>query len=432
MPMKFEDYKQYLSPVFYKQTNLVAKSASGCYLTDVNGDKYLDFVQGIAVNAMGHNFPPIVKAIQEQAGQLVNASFNLVNYESTLTLAKELAQVTPDGLTSIFFTNGGAEATDSALKLAMSYTGRSAVIAFMGSFHGRTVGATSITGSNSKYRKHYNPLMGNVYFSPYPGKDLCPEGMPAEDRADYCLWELDRLLRYIVYPEDVACIYMEPVMGEGGYVVPDKKFVQGVAKICKEHGILLIFDEIQCGYGRTGKMWASQHFDVIPDIMTVGKAIAGGLPMSAVISTPEIMDKWPIGTHGTTFGGNPVAAAAGCVVLDQFKDGTLLKNVNEMGTYLKEKLNLLMKKYPCISDVRGVGLMVAIEFSHEDGSPAPDIWTDVKSRMLKRHMLTLNCGVHGNGMRFATPLNVKKEEIDEGLAILSASIEEMYKEKVNK
>lgn len=431
MPMKFEDYKQYLSPVFYKQTNLIAKTAKGCYLTDVDGDKYLDFVQGIAVNALGHNHPSVVKAIQEQAGNLINASFNLVNYETTLTLAKELASVTPEGLTSIFFTNGGAEATDSALKLAMSYTGRSAVVAFMGSFHGRTVGATSITGSNSKYRKHYNPLMGNVYFAPYPSKDLCPDGMDEEERTDYCLWELKKLLQYIVWPKDIACIYMEPVMGEGGYVVPSKKFIQGVAKICKEHGILFIFDEIQCGYGRTGKMWASQHFDVIPDIMTVGKAIAGGLPMSAVISTPEIMDKWPIGTHGTTFGGNPVAAAAGCAVINEFKDGALLKNVNEMGAYLKSELLKLQEKFPCISDVRGIGLMMAIEFSHEDHTPAPDIWLDIKAKMLKRHMLTLNCGVHGNGMRFATPLNVKMEEIDEGLAILSASIEEMYQEKRN-
>ncbi|MGN0291388.1 MAG: aspartate aminotransferase family protein [Lachnospiraceae bacterium] len=426
MTMKFEDYKEYLSPVFYKQTDIIAKTAKGCYLTDVNGEKYIDFVQGIAVNALGHNYPPIVEAIQNQAGNLVNASFNLVNYESTLTLAKNLAGVTPEGLTSIFFANGGAEATDGALKLAMSYTGRSAVIAFMGSFHGRTVGATSITGSNSKYRKHYNPLMGNVYFAPYPSKDICPEGMNEEERAEYCLWELEKLLQYVVWPEDVACIYMEPVMGEGGYVVPSKIFAQGVAKICKKYGILLIFDEIQCGYGRTGKMWASQHFDVIPDIMTVGKAIAGGMPMSAVISTPEIMDKWPIGTHGTTFGGNPVAAAAGCAVLEQFEDGTLLENVNIMGSYLKEKLLEIQKKYPCISDVRGIGLMVAIEFSHEDGTPAPDIWTKVKANCLKRHMLTLNCGVHGNGMRFATPLNVKKEEIDEGVGILEASIAELY------
>ena len=421
--MKFEDYKKYLSPVFAKQTDLIAKSASGCYLTDINGEKYLDFVQGIAVNALGHNYPTVVKAIQEQAGNLINASFNLVNYESTLTLAKKLSELAPGNLSSIFFSNGGAEATDSALKLAMSYSGRSAVIAFMGSFHGRTVGATAITGSNSKYRKHYNPLMGNVYFAPYPGKDLCPVGMTEEERTDYALFELNKLLKYIVYPEDVACIYMEPVMGEGGYVVPSKKFVQSVREICDKHGILLIFDEIQCGYGRTGKMWASQNFDVVPDIMTVGKAIAGGLPMSAVISTPEIMDKWPVGTHGTTFGGNPCAAAAGCAVLKEFEDGTLIENVNKMGAYLKEKLFALKEKYPCISDVRGIGLMVAIEFSHEDGSPAPDIWTKVKKGCLERHMLTLNCGVNGNGMRFATPLNVKKEEIDEGLAILEASIQ---------
>lgn len=421
--MKFEDYKQYLSPVFAKQTDLIAKSASGCYLTDINGEKYLDFVQGIAVNALGHNYPTVVKAIQEQAGNLVNASFNLVNYESTLTLAKKLSELAPGNLSSIFFSNGGAEATDSALKLAMSYSGRSAVIAFMGSFHGRTVGATAITGSNSKYRKHYNPLMGNVYFAPYPGKDLCPAGMTEEERTDYALFELNKLLKYVVYPEDVACIYMEPVMGEGGYVVPSKKFVQSVREICDKHGILLIFDEIQCGYGRTGKMWASQNFDVVPDIMTVGKAIAGGLPMSAVISTPEIMDKWPVGTHGTTFGGNPCAAAAGCAVLKEFEDGTLIENVNKMGAYLKEKLFALKEKYPCISDVRGIGLMVAIEFSHEDGSPAPDIWTKVKKGCLERHMLTLNCGVNGNGMRFATPLNVKKEEIDEGLSILEASIQ---------
>lgn len=421
--MKFEDYKQYLSPVFAKQTDLIMKSGSGCYLTDINGEKYLDFVQGIAVNALGHNHPDVVKAIQEQAGNLVNASFNLVNYESTLKLAKRLAGVAPKGLTSIFFTNGGAEATDSALKCAASYTKRDAVIAFMGSFHGRTCGATSITGSNSKYRKHYQGLMGNVYFAPYPGRDLCPADLKTpEERGEYALFELNKLLRYIVSPEDVSAIYMEPVMGEGGYVVPPKGFMQEIRKICDQYGILLIYDEIQAGYGRTGKMWASQNFDVVPDIMTVGKAIAGGLPMSAVLSTPEIMNEWPTGTHGTTFGGNPVAAAAGNAVLDHFEDGTLLQNVNEMGAYLRAQLAELQKKYPVIYDVRGLGLMVAIEFAQADGTPAPEIWQKVKAGCLERHMLTLNCGVHGNGMRFATPLNVKKEEIDEGLSILEASL----------
>lgn len=242
--MKFEDYKQYLNPVFAKQTDLVAKKARGCYLWDVNGEKYLDFVQGIAVNALGHNYPPIVEAIKAQADELIDASFNLVNYESTLTLAKKLAGVTPEGLTSIFFTNGGAEATDSALKMAMAYTNRSSVIAFMGSFHGRTCGATSITGSNSKYRRHYAGLMGSVYFTPYPGRDLCPPEIAPDKRGEYALFELKKLLRYIVSPDDVACIYMEPVMGEGGYVVPPKEFVQEVRKICDEYGILLILSLI--------------------------------------------------------------------------------------------------------------------------------------------------------------------------------------------
>lgn len=423
--MKFEDFKEYLNPVFYKHTDLIAKKAKGCYLWDINGEKYLDFVQGIAVNAMGHNYQPIVDAIKDQAENLVNASFNLVNYESTLMLAKKLAAKTPTGLTSIFFSNGGAEATDSALKLAMSYSGRSAGIAFMGSFHGRTCGATAITGSNSKYRRHYEGLMGNVYFTPYPGRDLCPPEIEADKRGEYALFELKKLLRYIVCPEDVAYIYMEPVMGEGGYVVPPKGFMQEVRKICDEHGILLIYDEIQSGFGRTGKMWASENFDVIPDIMTCGKAIAGGLPMSAVITRPDIAEKWPIGTHGTTFGGNPVAAAAGCVVIDQFEDGSLLKNVNEMGDYLRAELKKLQAKYPIIYDVRGLGLMTAIEFAKEDGTPAPEIWAKVKAGCFKRHMLTLNCGVHGNGMRFATPLNVTKEEIDEGLAILEEAMKEL-------
>ena len=268
--------------------------------------------------------------------------------------------------------------------------------------------------------------MGSVYFTPYPGRDLCPPEIAPDKRGEYALFELKKLLRYIVSPDDVACIYMEPVMGEGGYVVPPKEFVQEVRKICDEYGILLIFDEIQAGYGRTGKMWASQHFDVVPDIMTVGKAIAGGLPMSACITRPDIAERWPVGTHGTTFGGNPVAAAAGCVVLDQYEDGTLLKNVNEMGAYLMEKLKAVQEKYPVVYDVRGVGLMIAIEFCHEDGTPAPEIWQKVKAGCFKRHMLTLNCGVHGNGMRFATPLNVTKEEIDEGVGIVEASIAELY------
>lgn len=426
MGMKFQDYKEYLSPVLAKATDLVIVKGKGCYLTDVNGDEYLDFVQGIAVNALGHNHPAIVEAICEQAKNLVNASFNLVNFEPTLRLAKRISEIAPGDLGSIFFSNGGAEATDGAIKLAKAYTKRPSIISFMGSFHGRTVGATAITGSNSKYRKYYEPHMGGVYFTPYPSKDLCPEGLDAEGRTDYCLNELEKLFKYIVAPETVAAIYMEPIQGEGGYVVPTKRFVQEIRKICDQHGILLIFDEIQTGYGRTGKMFASENFGVVPDIMTLGKALAGGMPMCAIVSTPKIMEEWHPGMHGGTFGGNPVAAAAANAVLDQFEDGNLLKHVNEMGAYLKERLEVLKGKYACISDVRGLGLMVAVEYSNEDGSPAPEIWNKVKAYCFEHKMLTLNCGVNGNGHRFATPLNISKEDLDKGLSIFEAALQSIY------
>jgi len=423
--MKFEEYKEYLSPALAKATDLVVVEGRGCYLTDVNGDKYLDFVQGIAVNALGHSHPAVVDAICKQAGKLINASFNMVNYESTLTLAKRLSAYTPGNLNTIFFSNGGAEATDGAIKLAKAYTKRPSIISFQGSFHGRTIGATAITGSNSKYRKYYEPHMGGVYFTPYPSRDLCPDGFDEEQRSKYCLSQLKNLFKYIVAPDTVAAIYMEPLQGEGGYVVPPKSFVEGVRELCSENGILLIFDEIQSGFGRTGKMFASEYFGVVPDIMTVGKAIAGGLPMSGVISTSEIMEEWHPGMHGGTFGGNPLVAAAANAVLDQFEDGKLLENVNIMGAYLKEKLYELQKKYPIIYDIRGLGLMVAIEYSHKDGTPAPEVWSEVRRICFENKMLTLNCGINGNGFRFATPLNVKKEELDEGLAILEKALSQM-------
>lgn len=415
--MKFEDYKQYLSPALAKSTDLVIKSGKGLYITDAEGKTYIDCVQGIAVNALGHCHPAIVEAITEQAKLLINGSFNMANFESTLLLAKKLAAVTPGELGSTFFSNGGAEANDGALKLAKAYTKRPSIIAFKGSFHGRTIGATAITASNAKYRKYYEPHMGGVYFATYPSRDLCPKSFDEEQRSEFCLDELKSLFRYVLAPETVAAIIMESVQGEGGYVVPPKSFLKGVRELCDEYGILLIFDEVQSGYGRTGKMFACEHFDVTPDIMTMGKAIAGGLPMSAVISTPAIMEEWHPGMHGTTFGGNPVCAAAGLAVLEQFEKLDILKNVNEMGAYLKSGLKELQKKYPFMYDVRGLGLMLAVEYAHEDGTPAPEIWTTCRKACLDAGMMTLNCGVNGNGQRFATPLNITREEVDRVLEV---------------
>lgn len=422
MAMKFEDYKQYLSPALAKTTDLVIKSGSGLYITDVNGKTYIDCVQGIAVNALGHSHPAVVEAVCNQAKQIIHGSFNMANFETTLKLSEKLAEIAPGKLGSTFFSNSGAEANDGAMKLAKAYTKRPAIIAFKGSFHGRTIGATSITASNSKYRKYYEPLMGGVYFAPYPSHDLCPAGLDAEQRGEYCLNELKSIFKYLAAPETVAAIIMEPVQGEGGYVVPPKSFVQGVRALCDQYGILLIIDEVQSGYGRTGKMFAIEHFDVVPDIMTLGKALAGGLPMSAIISTPEIMAEWHPGMHGTTFGGNPLCAAAALAVLEQFEKLDILKNVNEMGAYLKEKLIALQAKYPFMYDVRGLGLMLAVEYCHEDGSPAPDIWATCREACLNAGMMTLNCGVNYNGQRFATPLNITKEEVDKVLEIFEIGL----------
>jgi 4-aminobutyrate aminotransferase len=423
MKMKFEDYKEYLSPALAKSTDLVAVSAKGCYMTDVNGKEYLDFVQGIAVNALGHCHPKVVEAICEQTKKLITGSFNLVNYPTTLELAKELAKVTPGNLDVTFFSNGGAEATDAALKLAKNYTHRPGIIAFRGSFHGRTLAATSVTGSNSKYRKNYEPLLPSVYFTPYPTCYRCPYNTTEDKCSMECLQELQRIFDYLITPDNVAAVLMEPVLGEGGYVVPPAKYVKAIRELCTKHGILLIFDEIQSGFGRTGKMFASEHFGVVPDIMTLGKAIAGGLPMSAVASTKEIMDEWHPGQHGTTFGGHPVCAAAGLAVLKTFEEEHILENVNKQGQYLRERLLNLQKKYPVLGDVRGLGLMMAVEFINPaDKSPNAGALNKVKEYCLAHGMLTLSCGVYGNGFRFATPLNIKKEELDKGLAIFEDAL----------
>lgn len=423
MSMNFNDYKKYLSPALSKTTDLIMDKGKGMYITDVNGDVYLDFVQGIAVNAFGHSHPKIVETAKSQVDKLTTASFNMVNYPTTLELAKRLSEKLPGNLNSVFFSNGGSEANDGAIKLAKAYTQRPAIISFKGSFHGRSIGATTVTASNSKYRKHYEPLMGSVYFATYPSKDLCPKGFDEHQRAEYCLKELHQLFDYVVAPEMVAAILMEPVQGEGGYVVPPIEFMQGVRKLCDEHGILLILDEIQSGYCRTGKMFASEHFGIVPDIMTMGKAIAGGFPMSAIASTEEIMSKWAPGMHGTTFGGHPVCAAAALAVLDLIDEENILENVNTQGQYLKSRLEEMQEKYPIMGDVRGLGLMVAVSFRNpEDDSPSAQILQSVASYCLEHKMLTLSCGVHGNGFRFATALNVTRKELDDGLKIFEEAV----------
>ncbi|MDR1512431.1 MAG: aspartate aminotransferase family protein [Propionibacteriaceae bacterium] len=417
--IRFSDYEQYLAPALAKTTGLTVVRGEGSFLWDDTGRRYIDWVQGIAVNALGHCHPKVVAAIQEQVGKLLTASFNMVSYESTLRWAKAIADVAPGELGATFFSNGGAEAVDGALKLARAATGRPGVVAFIGSFHGRTLGATSVTASSAKYRKGYDPLVGGVETTAYPSPGQCPPGV---DVTEYAWFRLQELFAHVRDPETVAAIVMEPVQGEGGYIVPPVEFVTRLRDLCDEHGILLVFDEIQSGWGRTGKFFASEHFGVVPDIMTVGKAMAGGLPASGIVSTPQIMERWGPGRHGTTFGGNPVVAAAGLAVLEEYAATDLLANVVEQGRHLAERTSRYVAEYPIVTDARGLGLMRAIELNHPDGRPGADLLEQVRRQCLEDGLLTLACGVKGNGLRFATPLNVTADVLDEGLAILEGAL----------
>lgn len=428
--LELADYQSYLSPALAKSTDIVLERGEGAYVWDTSGRRYLDWVQGIAVNALGHCHPRVVAAIQEQVGKLLTASFNMVYYETTMEWARRIAEVAPGELGSTFFSNGGAEAVDGAIKLARAHTGRPGIIAFKGSFHGRTIGATSVTASNSKYRLGYDPLVGGIDFTSYPAAGQAPAGLSEEELSDYALGQLEDLFAYVRAPQSVAAILMEPVQGEGGYIVPPASYVRRVRELCDQHGILLIFDEIQSGFGRTGTFFASENFDVVPDIMTIGKAMAGGLPASGVVSTPAIMASWGPGRHGGTFGGNPVVAAAGLALLDEFAEAGIVAGVSDLGDHLAARLDELAKRFPIITDSRGLGLMRAIEINHLDGRPGGDLLEAVRRKCLDDGLFTLACGVRGNGLRFATPLNTSTEELDEGLEILTGALTEVTTKEI--
>jgi 4-aminobutyrate aminotransferase len=321
-----------------------------------------------------------------------------------------------------FFSNSGAEAVEGALKLARFYSKRQGVIAFTSGFHGRTFGAMTLTTSSVRYRREYQPFVPSVYHSPYPYCYRCFFGQRPGSCSMDCYAYLERLFKHIVHPEEVACIIIEPVLGEGGYVVPPAEFLKRLRGLCDRWGILLVLDEVQSGMGRTGRWFASEHFGIAPDIMTMAKGIASGMPLSAVASTREIMTQWPPGAHGTTFGGNPVSCAAAIATLRVIEDEGLLGNARQVGAYAMERLNAMKEKCPCIGDVRGLGLMIGIEFVKEDGTPLTEGLKKILDYCLNKGLIVIECGVDKNIIRLAPPLIVKKEEMEKGLSILEEAI----------
>ncbi len=402
-------------------TDILATKARGIYVRDASGRRYMDFTAGLATVNTGHNHPRVIKAIMDQSRNLIHAG-GIFYHEPLVHLPQRLNKITPLGLDTFFFSNSGSEAVEGALKLARSYTQRQGIIAFTGAFHGRTFGAASITTSSIRYRRDYQPFLPSVYHSPYPYCYRCFLGQKAARCGLECYEHLELLLKHVIPPEEVACIIMEPVLGEGGYVVPPSDFLKKVRELCDHFGILLIFDEVQSGMGRTGKWFASEHFAVIPDIMTIAKGIASGMPLSALVSTKKIMGRWAPGSHGTTFGGNPVSCAAAIATIDVIERGHLLKNAATVGAYTLNRLQTMKRRYRRIGDVRGLGLMIGIEFVKNKKTPDTVGCRNIEKYCLDRGLILVECGADKNIIRLAPPLIIREKEMENGLSILEEAI----------
>ncbi|HYN88054.1 MAG TPA: aminotransferase class III-fold pyridoxal phosphate-dependent enzyme [Ardenticatenaceae bacterium] len=415
------------APVLARLSPVVAERGEGCYLWDVNGRRYLDFTCGIAVTNTGHCHPRVVAAAQTQVARLIHGQQNIVWHEPLVQLAQELRPVMPPGLDTFFFSNSGAEAIEASIKLARVATGRPNIIAFERSFHGRTVGTMSLTSSKTVYRAGYQPLMPGVFFAPYGYCYRCPVARRSEGRYGFencCLWPLEHIewmLHAQTAPEETAAMIVEPVLGEGGYIVPPIEFMRGLREICDRHGILLIADEIQSGVGRTGRFWALEHFGVVPDVVVMAKGIASGFPLSGIAARRDLMAKWLPGTHGGTYGGNAVACAAAVATVQVMREG-LVEHAAGMGAHLLSRLRELQDDFSTIGDVRGLGLMVGTELMR-DGQPAGDFAKHVVADALEQGLMLLTCGTDNNVIRWIPPLVVTRQQLDEAVDIFAASLD---------
>tara|TARA_R110002124_G_scaffold149220_1_gene315003 strand:+ start:142177 stop:143514 length:1338 start_codon:yes stop_codon:yes gene_type:complete len=417
-----EQDHQYLSTSRYQMYPFVLASGQGCYVEDVDGNVFMDLHAGIAVTSTGHNHPDVNAAVAKQSARYLHNCGNVFYNDMQGHYAKRLSEVTQinnSDKNRVFFCNTGAEAWDGALKLARFATGRPNFICFYNGFHGRTLGGISANSSKVIQRHKFGPLLPGMHFSYFPRNYPCPSNPPYPTTTEGCLEYLEEVLfKKVVSPDEVAAIALEPIQGEGGYIVPPKAFIQGLRKICDKYGILMIADEVQSGMGRTGKLFAMEHFDVKPDIVTTAKGIASGMPIAAIVASESVMN-WPTGAHGSTYGGNPVAIAAAEKTLDLL-EGSLMDNAAEIGAYFIDKLKALQVKHgAAIGDVRGLGLMIGVEFAKlENGRVMPD--ADLRDAVIQKAfehgLLTLACG--NSTLRFCPPLTISKDEIDSVIDIM--------------
>jgi 4-aminobutyrate aminotransferase len=416
---------QFISPSYTRSYPLVAKRGHGATIEDEDGNTFLDFAAGIAVVATGHCHPEVVAAIQNQAAELIHMSGTDFYYSSMAELAQKLASITPGKEPKrVYFGNSGAEAIEAAIKLAKYHTKRDKLIAFHGAFHGRTMGALSLTASRAIQRKGFGTLLSGVFHMPFPDTYRGTYGVRPETAAADCLSYLENeLFRRRVDPDEVAGIFIEPIQGEGGYLLAPAEFLQGLERICRKHGILLVADEVQCGMGRTGKWWAVDYAGVEPDIICTAKGIASGMPLSAIISKASVMD-WTPGAHASTFGGNPVCIAASLATLRLLEDG-YIANAARMGEFIMRRTADWTQKHKIVGDIRGRGLMIGIEFVRyqKTKEKAPDLRNKIVQSAFEKGLLVLGSG--DTTLRLCPPLMIDEEQADGAIQILDACISEV-------
>jgi 4-aminobutyrate aminotransferase len=413
------------STSYIKEYPLVVSRGSGAMIEDVDGNRYLDFMAGIAVASTGHAHPKVVAAVQNAASRFLHICGTDFYYETMAVLCERLARIAPgQSKKRVFLTNSGAEAVEGAIKLARNSTRRPALIAFDGAFHGRTYGAMSLTSSKAVQRAGYGPMLPEVYHVPYANRFRCQYCRGGPECTLECVSSIEtELFARRLHPRDVAAIFVEPIQGEGGYVVPPRGFLGALRQLCDRHGILLVIDEIQSGIGRTGKMFACEYEGVEPDVLLTAKGLGSGMPIGAIIAREDIM-KWGPGAHGSTFGGNPVCCAAALATLD-LVEGGLLANANVMGERLMSGLRRLAERHETIGDVRGLGLMIGVEFVTDRASraPAPKLVHDLVQRAFQRGLLLLGAGK--SALRLAPPLVIDEHDVDTALGIIDEEIGEI-------
>lgn len=401
----------HLSPLLKQATPVIAARGEGALLFDEQDRRYLDFTAGIGVTSTGHAHPDVVAATQEQVAKIVHAQYTTVMHRPLLDLVERMSEVLPTGLDSMFFVNSGSEAVEAALRLARQATGRPNIVVFHGGFHGRTVAAASLTTSGTKFRSGFAPLMPGVAVSPFPSPTHY--GWSQEEATRFALRELDYLLQTVTSPQDTAAFLVEPVLGEGGYVPASTEFLAGLRERADRHGILLVLDEVQTGWGRTGKFWGHHHFGVSPDILVTAKGIASGFPLSGIAASEELMSKaWP-GSQGGTYGANAVACAAALATLDVIRREDLVGNAAARGEQLRGRLQGAAERHPAITDVRGLGLMLGVEFRTAEGEPDGATAARAQQAAIEHGLLLLTCGAWSQVVRFIPALVVTDEQVDE-------------------